>query len=495
MKISCNIGKTKYFEEVIVVDEKTFFPKITYKKSQRKLIIRIVVSENILRYDVKYGILGGFLLLRTLLSNQVVGNLTKAKSIEYAALRNFVTLTLKRLISEVGPEFATKIYFTPTFLFYDLLASYRSLVGYLDPINVCSLMNIERMKDIFLVKFLSYLKYLEKQEILCSASNSGFFKICESFLEKARKTPLLITERFIREIIVPYMEYSLKVRNIIPLAIIIPEIRGFLPKIVAPSPYSELYIEIDNKIMSFHKGFENISYVKSLGSTINYTFLGEAEFHGRKMLVVVKKYRDWKSLKWLPIGLWTIGTVDFALSASERLLREVNAITLLRKSGLRVPMVLGIDWHKKYVIREYIEGSNLVEVLHSKDFKNACYRLGGLLADIHKLGLSIGDTRPSNFILNKHGAIVPIDLEQASQKIPPSWDIAEYIAFTTVYLKFKFDESFIAAKSLAKGYLENEGSLHNICNTVNRGYIRVLAPISPLYPFIVKKLYRELGCS
>jgi len=495
MKISCDIGGTKYFEEVTVVDGKHFFPKITYKKSRRKIVIRIVVSENILKYDVKYGILGGFLLLRTLLSNQVVGNTVKAKSVEYTALKSFVTLALKRLISEVGPEFATKIYFTPTFLFYDLLASYRSLVGYLDPINVCSLMNIEKVRSTFLAKFLSYLKYLKKQEILCPAGNSGYLKICESFLKKARKTPLLLTERIIREIIVPYMEYSLKVRNIMPLAIIIPEIRESLPKIVAPSPYSELYIEIDDKIMPFHKGFENISYVKSLGSAINYTFLGEAELHGRKMLVVVKKYRDWKSLKWLPIGLWTIGTVDFALSASERLLREVNAITLLRKSGLRVPMVLGINWHRKYVVREYVEGSNLVEALHNKDFENACYRLGGLLADIHKLGLSIGDTRPTNFILDKHRTIVPIDLEQASQKIPPSWDIAEYIAFATVYLKFKFDESFIAAKSLAKGYLENEGSFHNVCNTVNRGYIRVLAPISPLYPFIVKKLNRELGCS
>ena len=365
----------------------------------------------------------------------------------------------------------------------------------MDPINVCSLTNIKKIRNIFLTKFLNYIRYLERQKILCSTRIPGFLKICEDFLRKMKITPLLIAERLIQEVLVPYVEYSLKIRNIVPLAILVPEARKLLSRIVAPSPYSELYISTNDEILPFHRGFEKISYIKSLGSTINYTFLGEMVVHGRKVPVVVKKYRDWKSLKWLPIGLWTAGTVDFTLSAGERLLREVNAIMLLRKSGFRVPIIYGINWYKKYIIREYVEGEDLVKILHSKDIENTCFRIGHFLANVHKLGLSLGDTRPSNFILNKYGTIVPIDLEQASSKIPPSWDLAEYLAFTIVHLKFKFDESFMASLSLAKGYLENGGSLSNICDITKRSYIRVLAPISPIYPFIAKKLYRELGCS
>ena len=430
-----------------------------------------------------------------LLSHQIVGDIVKAKSIEYAALRNFITVVLKRLVREVGLDFAAKIRFTPLYLFYDLLSSYRSLVGYLDPINICSLTNIERIRNIFLTKLLNYLHYLEKQEVLCSTSVPGFFKICEGFLRKMRIAPLLIAERLVQEVLIPYMEYSLKIRNIIPLAILIPEARKLLSRIAAPSPYSELYISVNNEILPFHRGFEKISYIRSLGSTINYTFLGEMTVRGRKVPVVVKKYRDWKSLKWLPIGLWTTGTVDFTLSAGERLLREVNAIMLLRKSGFRVPMIYGINWHEKYIIREYVEGDDLVKKLHSKDLEKTCFLMGCFLAKVHRLGLSLGDTRPSNFVFDKYRTIVPIDLEQASSKIPPSWDLAEYLAFTIVHLKFKFDESFASSLSLAKGYLENGGSLSNICDITRRSYIRVLSPISPIYSFIAKKLYRELGCS
>ena len=130
-----------------------------------------------------------------LLSHQIVGDIVKAKSIEYAALRNFIMVALKRLVREVGLDFAAKIRFTPLYLFYDLLSSYRSLVGYLDPINICSLTNIERIRNVFLTKLLNYLHYLEKQEVLCSTSVPGFFKICENFLRKMRIAPLLIAER------------------------------------------------------------------------------------------------------------------------------------------------------------------------------------------------------------------------------------------------------------------------------------------------------------
>ncbi len=404
-------------------------------------------------------------------------------------------MALKRLIREVGLDFADKIRFTPLFILYDILSSYRSLIGYLDPINVCSLINIDIIRKTFLLKFFNHMKHLENQKILCSTSIPGFFKICEDFLRKMRATPLLVAERLIYEVLIPYMEYSLKIRNIVPIAVLVPEARKLLSKVVAPSPYSELYISINGETLPFHRGFRNISYVRSLGSSINYTFLGEIVVHGKKTLVVVKKYRDWKSLKWLPIGLWTAGIVDFTLSAGERLLREVNAIMLLSKFGFKVPKIYGINWHKKYIIREYVEGDDAVKMLHSENFENTCLRIGRYLAKVHKLGLSLGDTRPSNFIFHKSRTIVPIDLEQASTKISPSWDLAEFIAFTIVHLKFKFDKSFTAALNLAKGYLENGGLLSNICNTSSKKYIRALMPIAPIYPFITTKLYNELGCS
>jgi len=58
--------------------------------------------------------------------------------------------------------------------------------------------------------------------------------------------------------------------------------------------------------------------------------------------------------------------------------------------------------------------------------------LGETLARIHKVGVSIGDAKPENFV-PKHDEIFTVDLEQAGKKGDYAWDVAELLFYTGHY--------------------------------------------------------------
>ncbi len=481
-----------YIENIVVSQENPIFPKILYHRSKREVLISIFANPKSLMYDIKYGIFGGFFIIRILTCQKTIGDIYEIKKIEIETLKNYISFAMRRLTYEIGIKYARKVTFTPLFILYDLLVSYRSIIGFIDPINIYILSNLNIVAENFIKKFLLYSKFLENCRILCR-EKKGFFKICDEFIESIRRRKKVFIERALRELIVPYMEYVLRVRNVASF-LALSKVRAWPALLHIPTPYSELYIKVNDEMLPFHRGFKEVEFSRNLGSIINYTFLGYKKINERKVAVVVKKYRDWKSLKWLPVGLWTSGIVDFALTASERLLREVNAIYTLSRSNIRVPKIYGINWEKKYIIREYVPGNDVAYALRKGDTLRPNVLVGRLLAKIHKLGFSMGDTRPSNFIL-KNDTIVPIDLEQASSTIPRAWDLAEYIAFTATHLGLKIKATCDSVLSLIRGYLEGRGNPKVLCELGKTSFIRVLMPISPIYPFIAKKIQKEFGCA
>ncbi|HIE55180.1 MAG TPA: hypothetical protein EYP90_08380, partial [Chromatiaceae bacterium] len=165
------------------------------------------------------------------------------------------------------------------------------------------------------------------------------------------------------------------------------------------------------------------------------------------------------------------------------MLREIKALIMLAKYGFKVPSIYSVDWVNKVLIREYIEGTPLSDITRKKkkELSEISYKAGVFLASIHSIGITLGDSRPSNIILS-NGHLIPVDLEQSSNTIPPAWDIAEFLSFMSMDLLFRIKESLNAAKNFAEGYLSVSNNRKVFYDSFKAKYVRILLPISPIFP-------------
>ena len=59
--------------------------------------------------------------------------------------------------------------------------------------------------------------------------------------------------------------------------------------------------------------------------------------------------------------------------------------------------------------------------------------LGEEISRVHATGISLGDSKPDNAILDGSGRIWFVDLEQASESGTPAWDLAEFLYYCGHY--------------------------------------------------------------
>jgi len=155
------------------------------------------------------------------------------------------------------------------------------------------------------------------------------------------------------------------------------------------------------------------------GGVLNEVYLLRFRKSGKEEKALVKKYQNWVGFKWFPLALWTLGTQDFAVLGRSRLEREYAINSLLYREGYPVPGIYNVDLNRRLLIREFIEGDNLVGTVKNilskegeSDEFDMLRRVGGLIAGVHSLGVSVGDCKPENFIASPNGEIYLIDLEQ-----------------------------------------------------------------------------------
>ncbi|RLG77329.1 MAG: hypothetical protein DRO12_02590, partial [Thermoprotei archaeon] len=136
---------------------------------------------------------------------------------------------------------------------------------------------------------------------------------------------------------------------------------------------------------------------------------------------IAKKFFTPKSAKWVVAKLTRFLATDFWVNPGVRLANEVIHTLLLRKAGVKVPKILAIDLETYTLFREYVEGTPLTQFVcteSAQPFK----LVGETLASIHRRGIILGDTRPSNFIISPDNRdVYTVDLEQARRGGDPSW--------------------------------------------------------------------------
>ena len=230
--------------------------------------------------------------------------------------------------------------------------------------------------------------------------------------------------------------------------------------------------------------------LQRLGRVLNEVYLLTYTADGGERRAIVKRYPNWVSLKWAPIAIWTLGTQNFAVLGRSRMERECATTSLLHSNEIKVPRILHTSFEDRLLLREYVEGESPVETIRAvmkrgsirNDEGVLIRRLGGMVADVHGAGVTLGDCKPENFIVKDGGDIVIIDLEQGARGGNETWDLAEFLYFSGRYAGPLDPMTGVAemTRLFIDGYVEGGGSRHRFSEVGQLRYTKVFTPLTLL---------------
>ncbi|UCC33930.1 MAG: hypothetical protein JSW53_02705, partial [Candidatus Bathyarchaeota archaeon] len=209
---------------------------------------------------------------------------------------------------------------------------------------------------------------------------------------------------------------------------------------------------------------------------------------GTEQKIMVKKFEDWFGFKWFPLALWTLGTKTLTVLGRSRQEKEYAINQFLRGHGFAVPEILHVSYKERLIFKRFIEGESLVEtikqIITSKEELQEIATVretGRRVAEAHKLGVSLGDCKPENFIVTQDGKIFFVDLEQASRDGNYAWDIAEFLYYSGHYVSpiAPVDPAERIAAEFIKGYLEVGGEKKTVKRAGSPRYTKVFSVFTP----------------
>jgi Kae1-associated kinase Bud32 len=202
---------------------------------------------------------------------------------------------------------------------------------------------------------------------------------------------------------------------------------------------------------------------------------------------VIKHFADIRSIKWALLNIWSLAR-KFSTSPLSRLHREYSASRFLRERGINTPRIIGVAIRDKVLVREYINGEPLSEVIKevlkgkSSDVKSVS-DFGRVIAKVHRLGFALGDAKASNVIV-KGEEIYLADLEQAIENGDMAWDIAEFLYYTAK-LSWKEEGMRRIAEEFLRAYSEENGT-----EIITRA--RSSKYLTPFRPFLTNQMARTI---
>ncbi|WP_434731373.1 hypothetical protein WLZ34_00105 [Thermogladius sp. KZ2Tp1] len=202
--------------------------------------------------------------------------------------------------------------------------------------------------------------------------------------------------------------------------------------------------------------------------------------------VVVKEYgREPGILKWAFIKASTIPlqVYPFEVKPLNRLEREVRAFKELR--GFSTPRVILVDYRDALIAREFVEGTNDVEVV-----KKQLDRLGEVFSETHNYGYSLGDTKLDNLVYSERGdEWYVIDCEQAVSPARPQAMIWDLLVFLTSYLFATLEKNVFALAGFReqmsvflRSYLERSDNRVEIASSAGTYLVKLVSSLMLPYP-------------
>jgi len=498
----------KRVDVTLILDSST--SKLSYQRRSldKRAISILAVDRGTFEKDVEKDWLGGMLVESLLVPYEPLINERFLWRQEVKAKKRIIVEILDNLILEY-PEMSREMLLKPEFFMWEAIARKASLY----PPILCRFLDssgrsLSRTAQKSVMRgFESAMKEIERDGLI-SFSN-GYVKINGKYIDfiKRRKIRLLILLRNVRNSILrhtvevfPKMMHSLfedyltyAKQSAIEGRLLFSELEDtkrliFIPTSSGLVSLSEKLTlsEFAEKMLSEKDGL-NVE-VKRLGGVLNSVYLVGSldKKNGEKN--VVKIFKSWYGLKWLPLALWTLGTRGFAVLGKTRLEREYAINRFLSSHGIVVPRIIYVSPAERLIFQEYVEGESLTKIIRqicssngdNEELYSVIRKVGEEIAKVHSLNISLGDCKPENMKFTRDGRICFLDLEQAEKGGDKSWDIAEFLYYSGHYaymspikIPKRITESFI------DGYLEGGGSAEDIKKIRSPKYIKVFSFFTP----------------
>jgi Kae1-associated kinase Bud32 len=489
-------------------------------------IVVCAVDEWVFGRDVDRGFLGealagGLIFPYTPLVNEDYLILEEIK-----LKKRLIQELLENLVLEF-PELSYEIYIKPEYFMYEAMLSRARLL----PPMIYSLLNFMR-EDVknenierTLHGYLEALTELEKENTV--SFSDGYVRISREFADKARSRKA----RFIN-LFKPAQKALFT-----SLLGIFPKIMSSISQNIEMFPKLQKAAEEDSKAVHQVEDPEKYLYVptatglvpltsrvnieafarkmlpagndaeieiEEIGGVLNDTYLIKSSTNGQERKIVVKRFRDWSSFKWFPLTLWTFGTRTFAVLGRSRLERECAINRLLYSNGFAVPKVLHVSPSERLIFMEYVNGENLEKII--KRIANSKVKseideeltivnsVGEKFAEVHTLGIALGDTKPENIMVGENGEIYLLDFEQASRNGDKVWDVAEFLFYTGHYISplVGTRPAELIARAFIEGYLKAGGSSKIVKKAGNPKYTKVFSIFTlPHIIFVISNICRR----
>ena len=494
----------KRVDVTLILDSST--SKLSYQRRSldKRAISILAVDRGTFEKDVEKDWLGGMLVESLLVPYEPLINERFLWRQEVKAKKRIIVEILDNLILEY-PEMSREMLLKPEFFMWEAIARKASLY----PPILCRFLDssgrsLSRTAQKSVMRgFESAMKEIERDGLI-SFSN-GYVKINGKYIDfiKRRKIRLLILLRNVRNSILrhtvevfPKMmlslfeDYTAYVRQSAIEGKILPQLEDTKRFIYIPTSSGLVSLsdkltlsEFARRILSEERSL-NIK-VERLGGVLNSVYL--VSLPGEKKNVV-KVFKSWYGLKWLPLALWALGTRGFAVLGKTRLEREYTINRFLSSHGVRVPRIIHVSPTERIIFQEYVEGESLTRIIRricsSSEDDDKLYsvirKVGEEIARVHNLNVSLGDCKPENMKLTEDERICFLDLEQAERGGDQAWDLAEFLYYSGHYafmspikVPREITESFL------EGYLKAGGNAENIEKVRSPRYIKVFSFFTP----------------
>jgi tRNA A-37 threonylcarbamoyl transferase component Bud32/predicted nucleotidyltransferase len=211
---------------------------------------------------------------------------------------------------------------------------------------------------------------------------------------------------------------------------------------------------------------------------------------GKEAKFVFKHFADIRSVKWAILNVWSLSH-KFSTSPQARMHREYFASVALRSRGVATPKILGAVLDDKVLVKEYIEGERLSDLVQSvlvgtSTDTGVVERFGEIVGSSHKAGFSLGDTKATNVIVDGGGRLFLTDLEQAVEGGDQAWDVAAFVYYQA---KLSFKEE--GMKKVADAFLRGYKRVNGAGNIASAGATKYTLPFRPLTAPQVLKVVRD----
>jgi tRNA A-37 threonylcarbamoyl transferase component Bud32/predicted nucleotidyltransferase len=439
------------YDLIVVVDKLRPHSKYAYGGIEGKEYSALLVDEKALIKDAEEASLGEFVSGRFLNVHEDLEGGEFLRRAEDSLKRRVVLEAIEELFDRYD-VFAEQMLIPPSYFLFEKLKkrafiyppviySYaKTYSGPQQESNVASsLAGFERV-----IAELVRQGFIRREGEYCVITREAGRKIKAPLFAE----PLRVAERGVKQYIAhgfagmvgantAFKELTSKISRSRAIEKLPPELEE--PKSVIRLPHGRLVFSSDwikEAIAELNIGSPYQYKTEGMGDFFSSATLYTIQHPGGETKLVAKKYQDFWSFKWVVANMMTVTAKQFESKPLLRMAREYKGTISIKRAGALTPRVVLVEPDDKVIVKEFVEGENLEPLTRAAmrgepSALAKVQKFAEVLGRIHSIGYCLGDTKPSNVLINEEGVNI-VDLEQAEEGGEQPWDIVEYLYYSAI---------------------------------------------------------------